>query len=186
MERKEFVIIHGLNGSPVGHWQDFLYRELNTKNYRVYFPQFSENSYPRLNVWLNELNKLEEHIHSNTVIIAHSMGVILWLYYLEKYRNTKVLKTILVAPPSNDFLRNHIYTEEFSNFPLNKGLLRKSCKNNLLIASRGDKYCPETAKEIFVKSLELEYKELPSTAGHINIESGFGKWEEIFEIVVQN
>ena len=186
MKKKEFIIIHGLNGSPKGHWQDFLYEDLKELGENVFFPQFSNNGNPNLNLWLEQLHKLEKHINENTVVIAHSMGVILWLNYLNKYKKTRILNTILVAPPSNDFLKSNKTTNSFSNFILDKDLFHDSTNKSLLIASTNDEYCTETAKKAFSDILNINYLELLADSGHINIDSGFGRWDDILKIALDN
>lgn len=184
--KKTFIIIHGLNGSPEGHWQDYLYNDLKRLGNKVFFPQFTDNNNPNLDLWLNQLHNLHEHITENTVIIAHSMGVILWLHYLNKYKKTKVLNTILVAPPSNDFLKTNKNTISFSEFILDSHAFQNSSIKSLLIASTNDEYCVETAKKIFVDKLKIDYLELPPDTGHINIDSGFGKWNNILQIALNS
>lgn len=181
----KYLILHGYNGSNEGHWQHFLYNDLKNLNKKVYFPQFPNNSHPNLEKWINYLNKFKNKIDENTTIIAHSMGVILWLHYISRYNNIKAKKIILVAPPSNEFLLSNENTISFSNFNLNGNLLKKISKDNLLIASTNDEYCTETAKEVFVKPLEINYIELPPKAGHINIKSGYGKWNDILNITLK-
>lgn len=186
MKKREFIIIHGLNGSPEGHWQNYLYKELKKRGEKAFFPQFPENNQPNLEKWIAYLNKFKKHIHENSTIIAHSMGVILWLHYLKKQLNIKVKNIILVAPPSNDFLRGNIYTNSFSNFPLDYKEFENSREKSVLIASANDIYCKETAKSIFAANLPLEYVELPKEAGHINIESGYGSWKYILELALRS
>lgn len=186
MKNKEYIILHGLNGSPENHWQWFLYKDLKILGEKVYFPQFPNNEKPDLDKWIHYLSKFKNHIHKNTVIIAHSMGVILWLHYLEKNTEIKVNKTILVAPPSAVFLDSNDFTKTFSSFHLNKGLVKNSTKKALLIASQNDKFCLPSAKEIFLEKLNIDYMELPPKAGHININSGYGYWKEILPLILNS
>lgn len=179
MKNEEYIIIHGLGGSPKEHWQNFLYQDLEARGKKVLFPQFPNNTEPSLELWLSQLHSLKKHIHENTIIIAHSMGVILWLHYISRYKNIKVKKSILVAPPSKDFLLSHQYAKSFSEFILDAKNFHHTNMSSLLIATNNDKYCIPKAQEIFGKVLNLPYLELPPEAGHINIDSGYGKWEDL-------
>ena len=185
MKKREYIIIHGLNGSPEGHWQHFLHEDLRERGEKVFFPQFPNNNSPNLELWLKYFDKYKNHIHENTIIIAHSMGVIFWLHFIEKNFNIKIKKCILVAPPSRDFLERHEYTKSFSNFVLDKNLFHRVNKSSLLIATANDEYCIPEAKEAF-GLLDIEYYSLPPKAGHINILSGYGKWEKILEIALKS
>lgn len=181
MKDKEYIIIHGLGGSPQGHWQDFLYKELQNQGKKVLFPQFPNNSQPSLEDWICELHGLKEHIHENTVVIAHSMGVILWLHYISKYIDTRINKAILVAPPSREFLVSHDFAKSFADFSLDKENFHRVNLHSLLIASTNDEYCLPSAWEKFGKILDLDYLELAPEAGHINMASGYGKWQDFLK-----
>lgn len=186
MKNREYIILHGLNGSPEGHWQHFLYDDLKKRGEKLFFPQFPKNDRPDLNIWIKYLDKFRNHIHENTVIIAHSMGVILWLHYIQKRANIRVKKCILVAPPSKDFLDKGDFTRSFSEFVLDRELFHKINKNSLLIATDNDQYCIPRAQVIFGKGLGIDYLPLPSEAKHINVSSGYGKWEKILELALNS
>lgn len=186
MKNTEYIILHGLNGSSQGHWQWYLHKDLKKLGKKVYFPQFPNNENPDLNTWMNYLDKFKKHIHENTVIIAHSMGVILWLHYLEKNIGIKIKKIILVAPPSKDFLESNDSTKTFSNFVLNNELFQNSTKNSFLIATENDEFCLPNAKINFLEKLNMNYLELPPEAGHINIKSGYGYWEKILSLTLNS
>lgn len=174
--KRNIVIIHGLNGSPKGHWQYILNKQLKSINDRVFFPQFSNNIKPNLELWLQELNDLFEEIEGEINIVAHSMGVILLLHYLQKYTRS-FNNVLLVAPPSNDFLINNKNTDTFANFPLNPKDFEEKVKNTLLVASNNDIYCKEGAVNLFGHKLSIETLLLADSYGHINIDSGHGKWD---------
>lgn len=186
MKRKEFLIIHGLNGSPSEHWQGHLYQELRTNKEKVFFPQFPNNNKPDLEKWLKYMNRFDKHIHENTVIIAHSMGAILWFHYIQNNPHKKVKKVILVAPPSREFLLGSANTNSFSNFLLDKEIFYKTSLDSLLIATTNDEYCKDTAYKEFGIPLEMNYFELEPKARHINIQSGYGKWDYIYSLAVNS
>lgn len=183
MKDKVYLIIHGLGGSPKGHWQDYLYEDLETQGENVIFPQFPDKDEPDLEAWISTLHSYKEYIHDNTVVIAHSMGVILWLHYISKYNNIRINKAILVAPPSKEFLLTHSFAKTFADFQLNKENFHMTNYSSLLIASRNDDYCLPSAWENFGKKLDLNYLELPPEAKHINIASGYGKWVELLKLL---
>ena len=64
--------------------------------------------------------------------------------------------------------------------------ISNSLFKNLLIASTNDEYCVQTAKKEFSDILKMAYLELPPYTGHINIDSGFGRWNDILKIVLNS
>lgn len=174
MNKQCFLIIHGLGGSGSEHWQSWLYRELNQENCHVIYPAFTNPAAPNKNVWMEELSMAIDRIphgHSLTVI-AHSLGCLLWLHYASTQNKQIANKVILVAPPSP----RHILPEAFSFFPvpLNRNNLLRAAEDTLFVHSTDDPYCSLEDVTQF-NNLNLPSILLPN-AGHINIESGHGKW----------
>lgn len=186
MKNREFIIIHGLNGSPTGHWQDFLFNYLINNNETVHFLDFPNKDKPELELWLAHLQSYEKNLHENTIVIAHSMGVILWLHYINRFLKTKIKKLILVAPPSNEFLLSSKKTESFADFQLNKKNLHSSAQDIVMIATNNDNYCIQGAESSFAKILEIPFIELPMEARHINIDSGYGEWDLIQNLAINS
>ena len=169
---KKVLILHGWGGSDFPHWQSWLASEL-AKNYgKVSFLEFSNFEFPDLNLWkselLNELKTFEPDI-----VICHSLANTLWFHVVGEV--TEVEKLYLVAPPSF-----HCAVEEIKEFfPL--ALPKKtSAKESLLIASTNDPYMTLEEAKSLQKSLNIPMKVLEN-AGHINTESGYGKWLWILE-----
>lgn len=158
-----------------------MYRELKNREEKVEFPQFSNNSKPNLNIWLKELEESINRLDGKITVIAHSMGVILWLYYAFAKNKKLAERLALVAPPSRSFLINNKEGNGFKDFPVDKETLKKSAEEIILIASNGDKYFPEGAIDVLGKELELDSELLEREAGHINTESGYGRWDYILE-----
>ena len=102
MNEYSFVIIHGLGGSGPDHWQTWLYNELRQRNYPVIYPIFSKHSFPKKEVWLDELSSALQTLpaHHKKIIITHSLGGLLWQHYAASQDKKIADHVILVAPPS--------------------------------------------------------------------------------------
>lgn len=177
---KTYIIIHGLNGSPEGHWQHILFENLKSHGENVLFPQFSKNSKPVLKNWLGELNSLINNIEGEKVIIAHSLGVILWFHYTNSYKIEEVSSLLLVAPPGNSALSSIKELNSFADINIDKDKFKKSAKKIRLVATENDSYCIENAINIYGKALNLDYDILSPDKGHINMKSGYGEWKSVY------
>ncbi|MBZ4683343.1 MAG: serine hydrolase [Fusobacteriaceae bacterium] len=178
--KKTYIIIHGLNGSPKGHWQHWLYEKLKNNNENVIFPQFLNNSKPDLKVWLKTLHTTLQNIHNEKIIICHSLGVILWFHYSMKYNIENVKYLLLVAPPGTEALKNIKELNSFKEIKLNKNQILNSAKHIRLVATENDEYCKEGAINLYAKKLNIDYDILPPEKGHINIETGYGEWKSVY------
>ncbi|MBO0962464.1 alpha/beta fold hydrolase [Neobacillus sp. MM2021_6] len=180
MIEQSFLIIHGLGGSGSDHWQTWLAKELTKRNYHVCYPTFSRFNAPNKKVWLEELHEAIKTLpakHQLTVI-THSLGCFLWLHYAAGQRNRIANQVILVAPPSPNVILSEAKT--FYPVPLKKSNLSGAAKETLFIHSTNDPYCSMVDTTGYL-NLGFPSIVLPNS-GHINIDSGHGKWPRILDL----
>ncbi|MGG3468254.1 alpha/beta fold hydrolase [Neobacillus pocheonensis] len=179
MNQKSFLIIHGLGGSGPDHWQSWLAHDLKQRNFHVCYPIFSNFDSPNLEIWLEELSSALKTIpeNDNLTVITHSLGCVLWLHYAALHNKRIADRVILVAPPSPAFILPE--ATSFYPVPLNKTNLSRLSEDTLFVHSTNDPYCSmEDAKQYL--NLTLPAVTFPN-AGHINTDSGHGKWHWILE-----
>jgi uncharacterized protein len=174
-----FLIIHGLGGSGPDHWQTWLYQELTKRNFNVYYPTFSNYNSPDKKIWLEELSDAVKSIpeHHTLTIITHSLGCLLWLHYAETLEKQIAKQVILVAPPSPKVILPEAHS--FFRPPLNSKKLLDASMETLFVHSTNDPYCSMEDALIFSK-LGAPSITLPNM-GHINTDSGHGKWPWILD-----
>lgn len=169
---KKVLFLHGWGGSDYPHWQSWLAGEI-AKNYGcVNFLKFSNFDEPKLNVWMQELEFALDDFKPD-IVICHSLANTLWFHLCNLHVIQEIQKLYLVAPPSLTCKTQELH--EF--FPVN--LPKKLyAKNTLLVTSTNDPYMQKDEAKQLEKSLHVESYTLQN-AGHINNDSGYGKWEWI-------
>ena len=178
---RSFIVLHGLGGSGPEHWQSWLYKELVNAGEKVYYPTLPEYDDPHKDKWIHTLEDTFHNVYSdNITVVAHSLGCILWLHFAHK--NDPILKkfvkrVILVAPPS-PYLK-HEMIQRFFPLPVKGKETIQSYRNTLQIQSTNDPYCSVEDSQYF-KDLGIKQL-LVVNKGHINIDSGFGKWQWILD-----
>ncbi|WP_237389703.1 RBBP9/YdeN family alpha/beta hydrolase [Bacillus sp. USDA818B3_A] len=184
MNQQHFLIIHGLNGSGHDHWQTWLADTLIQNNYRVSYPTFSAFHEPDLNVWVQELHRAIQAIPANSelTVITHSLGCLLWLHYTSTQNKKLAKRVILVAPPSPAIRLKE--AETFFPVPLNSRHLSRTAEEILFIHSNNDPYCNMDDAGNYL-NMDHPSIVLPN-AGHINPESGHGKWPSILDLTLSN
>jgi len=177
--KQSFLILHGLGGSGLDHWQTWLAHELQIRNGDVFYPAFSNFDSPNKQVWLEELDTVMNTIPKNQplTVIAHSLGCILWLHYTASQNRKLANRVILVAPPSPNIVLNAAIT--FYPVPLSGTNLTRTAEDTLFVHSTNDPYCSMEDAKCF-KKLGLPSMIFPQS-GHINTESGHGKWPWILQ-----
>jgi len=168
----KLLVLHGWGGSDAPHWQAELACEA-AKNYgTVSFPLLDNCHFPNKNRWMRQVKAILNDFEPDTVV-CHSLANTLWFWLCEEGEIEAVERLYLVAPPSLETRESIIRT--FFPSPLPQSLKAEKIE---MIVSDNDPYMDlEEAKKIAGHfHIPLEIIE---NAGHINAESGYGKWEYI-------
>jgi len=172
------LILHGWGGSDYPHWQAHLAMEI-AKNYgTVSFPLIQHPHYPSKNRWIKQVKAILEDFRPDTVV-CHSLANTLWLWLCEE-EITPVERLFMVSPPS-------LYTDEHtikSFFPCPMPQNLHATDAQIFVSDNDPWITVEEAKEIAAHyGIPIE---ILHNAGHINADSGFGKWETIEKSVINN
>ena len=165
---KKVLILHGLGGSDYPHWQAWTASELIKENYIISFPIFPSKDEPKLDIWLDFLDKEIKHFNPD-IIVCHSVANILWFHYVNKYEVAIIEKLMLVAPVSQQCDLKEIDT--FFPYPICKDL---KAKEIIMVGSTNDPYMSSDEIIDLQSQLNIGLKILDD-AGHINTNSGYGE-----------
>ena len=171
---KKVLILHGWGGSDYPHWQAQLAQQLIEANYEVSFPNLPNRDFPKLNEWLEFLDKHMKDFDPD-IVICHSLANILWFHYVLNYEVKEIEKLMLVAPVSPDCKIEEIKT--FFPYLAPKDL---RAKDKIMVCGDNDPYITIDEAYILHNILGIGLKVLKN-AGHINSESGFGKLDCAFD-----
>ena len=177
-----FLVIHGLeNHRPEGHWHRILTSELRLLGHVVAYPQLPNPDSPDLNEWLEvietELQLLREAGAIEVMVIAHSLGCVTWLQYIQKHVvPLEVSRVLLVAPADPQLLHQAPTFVQDLDIAASGEALRK--QNPTIIASDNDYWLPRGIAETFSNALQvtpLVWKD----AAHFSLSDGWGKWDGV-------
>jgi predicted alpha/beta hydrolase family esterase len=176
MPEQTFIILHGLDGSPQGHWQPWLANALEKDGQRVIAPEFPNPNRPDLVEWILRLHDQLVQTGPGATIIAHSLGAYLWLHYASRQGAIPARRVLLVAPPGIPEVRRSRRIVHGFQTPLSAPRIRSAGREILLVGTHRDPYCRRGFVETYAQPLQLPFIPLEDTAGHINLDSGFGPW----------
>jgi predicted alpha/beta hydrolase family esterase len=179
-----FLVIHGLeNHRPVGHWHRILTGSLRATGHVVAYPQLPNPDAPVLNEWLEvisaELELLKEADATEVVVIAHSLGCVTWLRYIERLKSPiKISRVLLVAPADPELLsKAPTFVEGLTIAGVREKLHRQ---NPTIIASDNDPWLPRGVEATFSDALEVQPTIWPGAA-HFSLGDGWGEWSGVYE-----
>jgi len=171
MKSRNFLILHGLEGSGPGHWQTWLAARLRADNERVAYPDLPDAEMPSLRSWRERLQgELEALPDGETIVVCHSLSCLLWLHHVGD-GGAQADRVLLVAPPSESAGVPQIA----AFFPAPLPRLTAGAR---LVCSDNDPYCPEGAATLYGSTLDIPVDVVPG-GGHLNPDAGYGPWPAV-------
>ena len=173
----KLLILHGWGGSDYPHWQAELAAEV-AKNYgTVSFPLLDNCHFPSKNRWLKQVKAILEEFKPDTVV-CHSLANTLWFWLCQEDIAT-VERLFMVSPPSLTTTEKTIKTFFPCEVPDDI-----HAKEVHLIVSNNDPWIDTKEAEEIASKINASFTIIPN-AGHINADSGYGKWEFIEKLVME-
>lgn len=179
-----YLLIHGLeNHRPSGHWMRILAGRLRLHGQYVAYPQLPSPDFPQAGPWLEvlerEIELMAEAGIKQLVVIAHSLGCVAWLKFIQVKESALPIERVLLVAPADPKLLSKAPTfqdvldKDFSS------VFKSHAKDVKLIAGDKDEWLPNGVSETFGKPLNLE-PIVWLNAGHISMNEGFGNWDGVF------
>lgn len=163
---REALIVPGLHGSPDGHWQTVLERQMS----RAHRVEQDDWDAPVLDRWLQRLLENTD-AHPGAIAVAHSLGCILIAHAARRYPRLKLGGALLVAPADTD--EPVVHLPQLRNFaPIPTEPLPFPA---IVVASSTDAFMALPRARLLAAAWGAEFINL-GDAGHINIDAGFGQW----------
>ena len=175
-----FIIIHGVYANPQSNWFPWLKNKLETNGHEVIIPKFPTPLNQNLESWLRVMNKFEDKVGKETILIGHSLGAAFILDYLEQ-ANKKIKAAFLVSgfhrqlgSPYDEI--NKTFVDK--DFDWEK--IRKNCGKFFLFCSDNDQYISLDVSKELAKKLGAEIN-LIKNGSHLNKEAGFKEFPFLAE-----
>lgn len=159
------LIIPGFSGSGKQHWQTLWQKEFG-------FKRIEQQNWisPICDEWVEAIdNEVKKYDPDNTILVAHSLGCIALSFWAERF-NRYIKGALLVAPCDTEAESAPVGIAGFEPIPEIE-LPFKS----ILVASLNDPFLDIKRAEAFTECWGSELVTI-GKAGHINVDSGYGKW----------
>ena len=165
----DIIIVPGLNGSGLDHWQTRWRQKLATAR----AVEQADWDNPVLTDWTQNLVDAVNAATKPVVIVAHSLGVLTVVHAAPMFTPGKVAGAFLVAPPSKDSILSIAEIDDaFAHAPRDPLPFP-----SVLVASRNDEYGHYHEAEDHAYAWGSRIVDA-GDSGHINSASGHGPWPE--------
>ena len=161
---KNAFLFHGTEGYPEENWFPWLKQELEKLGYKVYVPHFpSPPIIPaKIAEWFDVLEKYEQHINKDTILIGHSLGGIFTLRLLEKLEHPVKAAIFVSTPIGVRPILNYDRDNSFSGFSFDWNTITKKAKYFLAFQSDDDPYVSLGNGEQLTKHLNVVLNFVPN------------------------
>ena len=166
------LIIPGLGNSGPQHWQSLWENKFN-------FTRVEQKEWdtPFCSDWIEAINnEVKKHDPANVILVGHSLACSTIAYWALKF-DIKIKGALLVGPSDTEADTYPQGTTGFKPVPLFNLPFK-----TIVVASTNDFYVKFDRAELFAESWGSELINI-GDAGHINVLSGFGEWDEGLEIL---
>lgn len=167
------LIVPGLNGSPEGHWQ----RHWADRDPSAELVEQENWAEPRLTDWLHALEARIEASAPGVILVAHSLGCALVRLLAARPAASHVGGALLVAPADLPALAElHPTVRDFAAAEA-AGRDEALPFASILVASRNDPFMSFAGASRLAARCGSALVDL-GQAGHVNIASGYGPWDD--------
>ena len=179
----EVILIHGLTATKKSNWFPWLEKEIqNNLDSTVKAISLPRSKIPNINKWIENLHKEVSNPNYNTVFIAHSLGCITLLKYIEALSDNITIGGVILISAFDKPLPLIPLISSFVDKPTNYQSIIPKIKQIKVIGSNNDlivplKYTNEVAKHLNTSLIEI------NKAGHFTSQDGYKKFPELYKIL---
>ena len=173
-------IIHGYTSSSNAEWFPWIKRMLNEDGINVSVFDMPNSNNPIAIQWIEHLDRNIKKITRETYFIAHSLGCITLLRYLEKQSENAEIGGIIFV---SGFIKKNPKYPNFDQFikeDLNMKKIIKMTENRFVFSAPNDPYVPytfscELAKQFNANLVTIE------NGGHFIGQEGFYEFPQLYD-----
>jgi predicted alpha/beta hydrolase family esterase len=181
--KENYFLVHGSFGNPYVNWFEYLFKEIEKKEKRVYCPQFptgvglqNYNNWSKLMKYYADLKIINE----NTIIIGHSIAPIFICHFLVENK-IRVKKLVFVCGFNNylgindeyDAVNESMYFDDIER-------THDYCDNIVCLYTKNDPYVKYDAEKDFADKV-ADKQSVIDDGGHLNSESGYSNFDKLLE-----
>lgn len=178
-KKLSFILVHGWEGGPNKDWFPWLNKKLIKDGHDVINMSMPNTMFPKKGEWVKHL---EEHIDPTreTFFIAHSLGAIAVLKYLEKI-DKKIKGAIFVAPYIINE-QNYKILSSFYSRKIDWKKVNKNCNKFFTIFSDDDSFVSLNQYVYMKENTNVELIMVPDK-GHFSDDDNIKEIPELYEII---
>lgn len=180
--KKQLYIIHGYSATPEEHWFPWLKKQFENKGWNASVLRMPDSENPKVNEWIETLNKNVKELNENTYFVAHSLGTITLLKYLTQYEELPEFGGFVLVSGFDRKIPKYEVLHPFVEGKTDYKKINSKAKKRFVVASENDTIVPiELSREVAEK-LNTELYILKK-AGHFLAREGITELPLVEELL---
>lgn len=181
---KQVYIIHGYWASPEHHWFPWLKEMLLEKGVAVDVLSMPTPITPKIDEWTKHLMEHVSVLNKNTYFVAHSLGCISLLKYLEHLNSSEQIGGFVLVSGFTKKVPNYQFLNEFTQHQLDYKLIIEMVENRAVIASKDDPIVPFPLSQKLAEEIQADFHQTDG-CGHFLANDGFTTFPLAYNILVK-
>lgn len=181
-DRKKVYIIHGYGASPGSHWFPWLRDRLTEAGADVDILEMPTPQEPKLDAWINQVAAAVQDIDSHTYFVAHSLGCITTLRYLQRQNPAKPIGGMVLVSGFDKPLPDLPMLDEFTQQALDYDRLIRSANRRAVIAAKDDSIVPFAYSKELMEQLHADFYEVEH-GGHFLESDGYTTLPIVYDVL---
>jgi len=179
---KQVYIIHGYGASPSNHWFPWLKEKLIADDHQVSVLHLPNSSDPKKEEWLKTLATKIKNLDTNTYFVAHSLGSITLLNYLEQLDPLPGFGGFILVSGFSKPLSSLPSLDPFTVKKVDYQKIISATNSRAVIAAEDDYIVPFQLSENLSKQLDTSFYPVKK-GGHFLEDDGFITFPLVYDIL---
>ncbi|WP_445491717.1 RBBP9/YdeN family alpha/beta hydrolase [Niallia sp. 03133] len=179
---KQIYIIHGYGASPANHWFPWLKEKLITDGNQVSVLHLPNSSDPKKEEWLETLADNIKNSDNNTYFVAHSLGSITLLNYLDQLDPLPSFGGFILVSGFSEPLSPLPSLDPFTDKKVDDKKIISATNSRAVIAAKNDYIVPFQLSQNLSKQLDASFYPVEK-GGHFLEDDGFTTFPLVYDIL---
>ncbi len=180
----KIILIHGFAATIQSNWFPWIEKKVNHElGISVQAISLPNSIKPNLHEWIESLNEEVSDPDETTLFIAHSLGCITLLKYIERLPTNVIIGGIILISAFDERIPLIPLINPFVEKKPDYAVITSKVKNIKVVSSTNDVIVPSKYTKKVAKELQTTLIEIPK-AGHFTTQDGYTSFPELYSLVI--
>ncbi|MDF3348280.1 RBBP9/YdeN family alpha/beta hydrolase [Acinetobacter pittii] len=176
---RQIFVLHGYSASIDDHWFLDLKHQIEDEHTTVTLIPFPDSENPDVDAWQKVLDQQIPKVDENTYFVAHSLGVITLLHFLQRHEYQNIGGMILVSGFSGLISDSSVLNSYITKSKVDTDYFKDTKKKLVYLSDNDDLVPPKLTIEL-AKEIDAPYITVPN-GGHFLGREGYTTFPQLVD-----